>query len=114
MTAADGVPLDALEEAALAQLATIVKDGVTGAELARARRQLSTRLVFENDSVTNMAHQLGYFEAVAGPGYFGELQPRIASVTAYQVGDVARRRLAAAQRTVGWFRPAGRRACGAA
>jgi zinc protease len=114
MTAADGVPLDALEEAALAQLATIVKDGVTGAELARARRQLSARLVFENDSVTNMAHQLGYFEAVAGPGYFGELQPRIASVTAYQVGDVARRRLAAAQRTVGWFRPAGRRACGAA
>ena len=39
-------------------------------EVARAKRQLRARLVFENDSVTNIAHQLGYFETVAGPGFF--------------------------------------------
>ena len=34
------------------------------------KRQLRARLVFENDSVTNVAHQLGYFETVTGPDYF--------------------------------------------
>ena len=79
--------------------------GVDAAEIARAKRQLRARLVFENDSVTNVAHQLGYFETVTGPDYFGSLQRRIDAVTAEQVWDVARRRLAPACRTVGWFRP---------
>ena len=43
--------------------------GVTDGEVARAKRQLRARLVFENDSVTNIAHQLGYFETVTGPGF---------------------------------------------
>jgi predicted Zn-dependent peptidase len=62
-------------------------------------------MVFENDSVTNVAHQLGYFETLAGPGYFDELGSRVQSVTAAQVAEAARRRLAHDQRTVGWFRP---------
>ena len=61
--------------------------------------------MFETDSPTNIAHQLGYFETVAGPNLFSELQRRIQMVTAEQVSDVARRRLDARQRTVGWFRP---------
>ena len=39
-------------------------DGVTEAELQKARNQLRARLVFENDSITNIAHQLGYFETI--------------------------------------------------
>ena len=35
-------------------------------ELARAKKQLHARFVFDNDSVTNIAHQLGYFETIAG------------------------------------------------
>ena len=78
----------------------------TAAEIARAKRQLRARLVFENDSVTNIAHQLGYFETIAGAGLLsGSLQRRIDAVTADQVWDVARRRLGPATRTVGWFRP---------
>jgi len=79
--------------------------GVEAAEIARAKRQLRARLVFENDSVTNVGHQLGYFETVAGLDYFGSLERRIDAVTAEQVWDVARRRLGPATRTVGWFRP---------
>ena len=41
--------------------------------MARAKRQLRARLVFEDDSVTNIAHQIGYFETVTGPGYFETL-----------------------------------------
>ena len=40
------------------------RDGLTEDEVARAKRQLRARLVFETDSVTNVAHQIGYFETV--------------------------------------------------
>src|SRR5690606_2688881 len=67
-TAVDGVAAAALEEAAVAQVDRVLGHGVTDDEVRRARRQLKARLVFENDSVTNVAHQLGYFETVAGDG----------------------------------------------
>ena len=71
----------------------------------RARNASSCADGVQNDSVTNVAHQLGYFETVTEPDYLGSLQRRIDGVTAEQVWDVARRRLAPACRTVGWFRP---------
>jgi predicted Zn-dependent peptidase len=61
--------------------------------------------VFENDSVTNIAHQLGYFETVTGPGFYTSLRDCIDAVTPEQVADVARRRLSRQQCTVGWFKP---------
>jgi zinc protease len=104
-TAMDGVPLDAVENTAFDEIERVRTSGVSDAELARAKRQLRARLVFENDSVTNIAHQLGYFETIAGPDFFPALQRRIESVTAEQVWSVARARLGPATRTVGWFRP---------
>ena len=74
--------------------------------MARACRQLRARFVFETDSVTNIAHQLGYFETVTGPGFFEDMQSRVAKVTPTDVDGVARRRLPPANRTVGWFQPA--------
>ena len=108
-TAADGVALSAIEEVALEEVERVRTDGVTPQELSRAKRQLKARLVFENDSVTNVAHQLGYFETVAGPGYLEQIGRRIASVNLEQVADVARQRLGKDTRTVGWFRPMGPR-----
>jgi zinc protease len=104
-TAMDGASLAAVEAAALHEIERVKAAGITAIELARARRQLRARLVFETNSVTNIAHQLGYFDTVAGGGYFTSLQERIEAVTVEQVWDVARRRLGAASRTVGWFRP---------
>ena len=106
-TALEGVGLADVEAAALEAIERVRASGVSADELSRARRQLRARLVFENDSVTNIAHQLGYFETVAGAGFFPRLQPCIDAVTAEEVWDVARRRLSSATRTVGWFRPAG-------
>jgi zinc protease len=107
MTAIQGVELAALEAAALAVIESVRRDGVSEEDCARARRQLRARLVFETDSVTNVAHQIGYFETVTGPGFLVDLQSRVARVTAAEVSDVARRRLSAASRTVGWFKPVG-------
>ena len=104
-TAMEGVPLPALELAALEEIERVRESGVEPAEIARAKRQLRARFVFENDSVTNIAHQLGYFETIAGPDYLPALARRVDAVTADQVWDVARRRLSKTSRTIGWFRP---------
>ena len=77
LTAMEGVALAALEAAALARHRRVRSNGVSEDELARAKRQLRARLVFETDSVTNIAHQLGYFETVTGPGFLTDLQSRV-------------------------------------
>ena len=104
-TALDGVPLAAVESAAFEEIERVRTAGVDPSEVSRAKRQLRARLVFENDSVTNIAHQLGYFETVVGPGYLPALQRRIDAVTPEEIWDAARRRLGPSKRTVGWFRP---------
>jgi zinc protease len=105
LTAMKGTSLLTLEGALFDAIDDLRANGVTDVETARARRQLRARLVFENDSVTNIAHQIGYFETVAGPGLFPELLSRIEAVTPEQVSDVARRRLDKAARTIGWYQP---------
>lgn len=105
LTAMQNVDLRTLEDATTDAIEALREHGVTEEETARARRQLRARFVFENDSVTNIAHQLGYFETVTGPGFYESLQARVLAVTADQVSDVARHRLGAITRTVGWFQP---------
>jgi zinc protease len=108
MTALEGVSLRTLEAAAVEELERVRAEGVGDDEVARARRQLRARLVFENDSVTNIAHQLGYFETVTGGGFFSRLLESIDAVTPDRVSDVARRRLVHTARTTGWFQPQSR------
>ena len=102
--AAGRKPLD-VEKITLAELDAVRDAGITDDELERAKRQLRARLVFENDSVTNIAHQLGYFSTVIHLETFNELPTRIAAVTAADVAHVARSYLAISNRTIGWFDP---------
>ena len=102
MTATAGIPLAALEEATSRELDAVRREGVTPEELAKAKKQLRARLVFENDSVTNIAHQLGYFQTWR---FYPALGPLIQEATLSQVGEAAARRLPASGRTVGWFQP---------
>jgi zinc protease len=105
LTALEGVPLEAVERAAVAEIDGLARDGVTSQELEKAKNQLRARLVFENDSVTNLAHQLGFFETVASVDLFLSIGSRIERVTREQVADAAARLLKPANRTVGWFSP---------
>ena len=107
LTAASGVSLDDLEEAALAEIDRARSGGLSGQEITRAKRQLRTRLVLENDSVTSVAHQLGYFSTVAGPRYLAQLQARIDAVSPDDVARIAGKRLRSSTRTVGRFQPLG-------
>src|SRR5438477_4771029 len=80
VTATDGTPLAAVEGELVEELRKVAREGITAAELVKAKAQLNARLVFENDSVTNIAHQIGYFETIAGADVFRNFRPRIAAV----------------------------------
>jgi len=105
VTATEGTALASVESVLLEELDRVRREGITVAELARAKAQLRARLVFEADSVTNIAHQLGYFETIATFGLFTSLPARIAAVTADEVAAAARTLLGDSNRTVGWFVP---------
>jgi zinc protease len=106
-TATDRTPLAAVEGAMLGALDEVRNNGITPAELARAKKQLHARFVFDNDSVTNIAHQLGYFETIAGVDLFASIEERVRAVSLEAVADAAGRMLTSVNRTIGWFEPAG-------
>ena len=105
VTAATGRETQAVEDATLAQLDGVAASGLTDAEIERAKRQLHARMVFENDSVTNVAHQLGYFQTVTSLETYAALPERIVAVTSDDVTRVARLYLQPTNRTIGWFEP---------
>ncbi len=103
LTATEGTPLERLEHALLAELDRVRAEGITPSELDKAKKQLRARLVFENDSVTNIAHQIGFFETVASASAMFDMGDRIGRVTAEEVGQAAGECLRPLNRTIGWF-----------
>jgi len=104
ITAAEGVPLEAIEDATSEAIATLVRDGAEDEEVSRAIRQLTARMVFEGDSVTNIAHQAGYFHTIGALEAYDAIAARVTAVTPDDVTRVARERLGRTNRTVGELR----------
>ncbi len=105
LTATDGTSLQGLEDATLAEIERVRVEGVTEAEVQKARNQLRARLVFENDSITNIGHQLGYFQTIGNWRVYPALRERIEAVTVAEVSAAAAARLKSSNRTIGWFEP---------
>ena len=81
-TAMEGVSLQDVESGRdRRRWTTSCANGITERELVKAKNQLRARLVFENDSVTNLGHQLGYFQTVASLDVYQDAPSRIAAVT---------------------------------
>jgi zinc protease len=104
-TVAEGQALRTVEDVVLAEIERFVQEGISDVELDKARAQLRARFVYDSDSVTDIAHQLGYFETVDRWQTYPELIPRLATVTADQVNAAAQRYLQSDNRTIGWFEP---------
>jgi zinc protease len=105
VTVNEGASVASVEAALSEALAEVERDGITEAELAKAKAQLRARLVFDSDSVTNIAHQLGYYETIASVDLFTSAPSRIAAVTLEEAAAAARTVFAAANRTIGTFEP---------
>ena len=104
-TVTEGTELARVEHAAVHAIDRVRAEGITEDELVKAKNQLRARLVFENDSITNIAHQLGYFETIASWRRYPTVAQQIAAVTLEQVAAVAAARFASSNRTIGWFAP---------
>ena len=104
-TAMEGIEAGDLEAAATESLEKVAKEGITAAELKKAQNQLRARIVFENDSVTNLGHQLGFFQTVASVDVYRDAPRLISTVTKDDVDRAAEKYLRTARRTVGWFKP---------
>jgi zinc protease len=104
-TAREGVDLVRLEAAALAEIEAVAAGRFGGADLERAREQFLARHALESESVTDLAHQLGFFETIGGYELWLDLPRRVSEVTADAAARYARERLDERHRTVGWLRP---------
>ena len=102
---AEGQSLAAVEDVMLREIDRLRTGGITDAELAKVNAQLRARFVYDADSVTDIAHQLGYFETISSWRSYETLKPRLEAVTAEAVHAAASKYLSPSNRTIGWFEP---------
>ena len=102
---AEGHTLGAVEDAVLAELERLCTGGITPDELKKVHAQLRARFVYDGDSVTDIAHQIGYFETISSWSAYHSLRSRLDAVTVEQVQAAAVKYLIPSNRTIGWFEP---------
>jgi zinc protease len=102
---ADNQTLGAVEEVVLAEIEKLRTGGITDGELKKVHAQLRARFIYDGDSVTDIAHQIGYFETIAGWPAYHLLRSRLDAVTIDQVQAAAVKYLTPSNRTIGWFEP---------
>jgi zinc protease len=105
-TVAHGQSIAAVERAVLEECQRLVADGPRPEELTKVLAQLRARFVFDAGSVTDLAHQLGYFATIARWQDWHVIGDRLAAVTVESVHAAARQYLDADNRTIGIFEPA--------
>jgi zinc protease len=104
-TAREGVDPARLEGAITAEVEGIGEGRIEARDLERAREQFLARYALESESVTDVAHQLGFFETIGSHALWLALPARVAKVKASDVARLARARMDARHRTVGTLVP---------
>jgi zinc protease len=102
---AEGQSIASVEDTVVGELDTLRARGITPAELTKVRAQLRARFIYDADSVTDIAHQLGYFEVIGSWRAYEKLRERLDAVTAEAVHAAASKYLVPSNRTTGWFEP---------
>lgn len=102
-----GATLEEVEQAALAEVARIAKDGVTEAELAAAKKRYVRSLIFARDDQSDMARIYGSTLATGGTvADVAQWPGRIEAVTADAVRAAAEKYLDARRSVTGYLLPA--------
>lgn len=104
-TVAHGQSIGAVERAVLEACERFAADGPADGELDKVRAQLRARFVYDGGSVTDLAHQLGYFATIADWRDWLTVSDRLAALTSEAVHQAARKYLQADNRTIGIFEP---------
>ncbi len=86
----DGASPEKVEEAVAEELGRIRRDGVTKAEMAKARRQLEADFIFELEDASGLAMNIGMYECLHTAEFFQHYLDRMKRVTAADVQAAAR------------------------
>ena len=101
----DSVKPEAVEQALLNEVSTIQSELVSDVELNRAINQAEAGFVYQQDSVSNQAHGLGYYESIISHQFLDSYLQNIRSVSKEDIQRVAQKYLCEDNRTVGYFIP---------
>ncbi len=104
-TPSTGVTNAVLEAALESEVSKLQAAPVTPEELARAIKQTEAGFIYQNDSVSEQANQLGTYAAIDLPHYQDDYLDHIRKVTPADIQRVAKQYLVADNRTVAYFDP---------
>lgn len=101
-----GRTLTEVEAALEAELARLITEPVTKAELAKALKRARAQFIMAGESISGQAHLLGAAEATTGDyRWFDSVLDRLNSVTLDDIERVRAFYLQRRNRTVGWYEP---------
>ena len=104
-TPSAGVTNAALEAALDSEVSKLQAAPVSPEELARAIKQTEAGFIYQNDSVSEQANQLGTYAAINLPHYQDDYLDHIRKVTPADIQRVAKQYLIPENRTVAYFDP---------
>nr|MBA2647645.1 insulinase family protein [Pyrinomonadaceae bacterium] len=105
VTVQPGTEPCAVEEAVLAELQRVAREGLTDAEIEKARRQIFAHVAYHRDGTFNIASQLSEAEAVADWHFYKDYSANVARVTSDDIRRAAQSYFTEDNRTVGCFIP---------
>jgi zinc protease len=106
-TVRSGRTLEEVEAALDSEIDRVRNEGITEAELLKAKKQARALFAYSTESVSGQAFWLAFSENFASYEWFENYISQIESVTVEQVHDVAQRYLRPQNRIVGMFVPTG-------
>ncbi|MEE3719211.1 pitrilysin family protein [Tumidithrix elongata RA019] len=105
-TPAQGKTLPEIDQLLLAEVAKLQSEGITEAELDRAKTQIRANYILGNRDISSQATQLGYNQIVAGDYRFSDRYlTNIDKVTTADVQRVTKQYLNPDKRVLGFFEP---------
>ena len=94
---------EAIEASVHDELSRIAADGITDAELKRAKHQIEAHFVFSMERTLDQAMLLGQIETLAELDYIDQYLSEVGAVDAAGVAEVCGKYLHENNRTVGWL-----------
>ena len=104
-TPSEGVKNAAVETALETEITRLQTAPVTAEELARAIKQTEATFIYQNDSVSGQANDLGTYAVIGLPHYRATYLDKIRAVTAADIQRAAKTYFTADNRTVAYFDP---------
>lgn len=106
-TARDGVKIDDVESALLMEIERLKTEPISPEELQKALNQLEAQFVYTNDSVTDQAELLGYFDTLYTWHFIDKYLENVRRVTTADVQRVAQKYFILKNSTTAVFLPEG-------